>query len=132
MEPLATQQKIEAVNVDMDQDTILFMISLIEERSCIWNRKNSGFQNKTKQHDAWREISVILDTPVDCLVRKWKSLCGSFRFYHAKEQKSKVTGSSSSSIYKPKWFAYRAMHFMHHVKETASTMDTLFRTIQTA
>uniref|UniRef100_A0AAG5DGK5 MADF domain-containing protein n=1 Tax=Anopheles atroparvus TaxID=41427 RepID=A0AAG5DGK5_ANOAO len=129
-------QSWPVLHEDASKDTTLYMtdemtlhfISRVEAFECLWNRRHSTYKKTMAQADAWRALAAEFDRPYEQLVAKWKSLQSSYRHYRKIHQSSLVTGSGSSEVKVPRWFAFHAMEFLSSSLECGPTVDS-FQTV---
>uniref|UniRef100_A0AAG5DQV6 MADF domain-containing protein n=1 Tax=Anopheles atroparvus TaxID=41427 RepID=A0AAG5DQV6_ANOAO len=112
----------------MTDEMTLHFISRVEAFECLWNRRHSTYKKTMAQADAWRALAAEFDRPYEQLVAKWKSLQSSYRHYRKIHQSSLVTGSGSSEVKVPRWFAFHAMEFLSSSLECGPTVDS-FQTV---
>nr|CAH7726786.1 unnamed protein product [Callosobruchus chinensis]CAH7755962.1 unnamed protein product [Callosobruchus chinensis] len=60
----------------MDNEKCILLIDLYKEHYLLWDPKHKHYHNNTLREDAWKEISLMLEVPVDKLKSKMKSLIG--------------------------------------------------------
>ncbi|XP_050084346.1 uncharacterized protein LOC126570550 isoform X1 [Anopheles aquasalis] len=101
--------------VIMSNDRALKLIQLIKNRECLWNKLHRTGINQSQVADAWKEVSIKMQLPVDFLQQKWNSLQGTFRHVRAIHEKIIATAPDAKNVRQPTWFAYRAMLFLNHV-----------------
>ncbi|XP_058177888.1 uncharacterized protein LOC131293856 [Anopheles ziemanni] len=118
-----TESKRLYARQDVEQS--LRLISAVEKRPVVYNKKLKHYKNKVSQNDAWSSIAVEVDMPVAEAKRLWQNLLGSYRSYRSKVRQSTQTGAAHSEVYRPKWFAYEAMAFLGNVLEDDGHVDTL-------
>ena len=113
--------------MEWTEERILDFINDVCQRSCLWDPGSADRKNKRKVRDMWKELSVIYSSaPVDDLKDKWRNLCQSYRNYRRKVQSKKRSGSGTSELYTPKWFAYHAMDvFMNDTYHPINTTDAV-------
>lgn len=71
----------------------MLLIDLYKEHHLLWNPKHKHYHNNTLREDAWKEISLMLEIPVDKLKTKMKSLMGTYRRERSRQKQSQITGS---------------------------------------
>ncbi|XP_049301630.1 uncharacterized protein LOC125775150 isoform X1 [Anopheles funestus] len=152
------QEVAEETN-PMSQEQMLSLISCVERSRCLWDRSDADYKNINRHQDAWEAIGAEMELPYSALKDKWSSLKGSFRHYKTLYDESLVTGSGkvsrkgsslmvtlfiytfyivilfriflgSAEIYRPKWFAYRAMEFLNSITDGGIRIDTMSNQIQ--
>lgn len=75
----------------------------------IWDPKCREHKDRNKVHDAWNEISGILNISIKELKSKKDSLMTTFRMHKRKIKSSEQSGAGSDDIYTPIWFAFSLM-----------------------
>lgn len=51
----------------MDNEKCILLIDLYKEHHLLWDPKHKHYHNNTFREDVWKEISLILEVPVDIL-----------------------------------------------------------------
>ncbi|XP_045130726.1 uncharacterized protein LOC123515897 isoform X1 [Portunus trituberculatus] len=70
-------------------------------------------KTRTKKHDATKELGEEFNCDSTEVMRKWKIILAQFRRERKKIADSKASGSGIGDIYKPKWFAFEHLAFIH-------------------
>ncbi|XP_050065734.1 transcription factor Adf-1-like [Aphis gossypii] len=86
------------------------LISLVQERQCLYDYKHKNYSNRNIQEQLWKEISDILKIPANECKAKWTTLRNSFS-RQLREQKKLPSGSGASSR-KRKWYLFDNMLFL--------------------
>ncbi|XP_049294037.1 uncharacterized protein LOC125769378 [Anopheles funestus] len=123
-------QEVAEETIPMSQEQMLSLISCVERSRCLWDRSDTDYKNVNRHQDAWEAIGAEMELPYSALKDKWSSLKGSFRHYKTLYDESLVTGSGTAEVYRPKWFAYRAMEFLNSITDGGIRIDTISNQIQ--
>ncbi|XP_026811171.1 uncharacterized protein LOC113552502 [Rhopalosiphum maidis] len=91
---------------NIDPETL---ITLVQQRSTIYDYKDKLHSNRDVQERLWKEISRILKAPVSECKTKWTTLCNSFS-KQLREEKKLTSGSEATK--KRKWHLYDNMTFL--------------------
>ncbi len=75
------------------REKCLGLIDEYEKHEVLWNPQHGDYYNKLKKHDAWVEVSSVLDISPQEGKKKMDSLLSSFRREKAKGKKSVGTGT---------------------------------------
>lgn len=105
------------------QEKIEQLITLYEERECLWKKSHVDFKNKTKRDDALKEIGNILSCSESDVYSKIRSLKATF-FENLKKSNYSKSGSAACSN-KIKWKHYQAMFFLINECGEPGIHDTL-------
>ncbi|CAI6352235.1 unnamed protein product [Macrosiphum euphorbiae] len=116
-------------NIDLET-----LITLVQQRSSIYNYKDKQHSNRDVQEKLWTEISRILKAPVLECKTKWTTLRNSFS-RQLREEKKFTSGSGATK--KRKWYLYDNMAFLkdymlqHKTMTSNLTADDLDETTYT-
>ncbi|XP_050093822.1 uncharacterized protein LOC126576556 [Anopheles aquasalis] len=113
-------------NLYMEPERSLYLISLVEQNSCLWDRRNALYRNTYHLADVWERIAEEIGESSNFCIRKRKSLQASYRTNKQKYHKTMVTGSAASSVAKPAWYA-SAMSFLRDTFDAGSSTDTVYQ-----
>lgn len=79
------------------------LISMIREREMLWNWRDPNYHNKERRKVLWAEICNELDSNLEDIYRRWKSLKDTF----AREYKKETLFGR-----KHKWIYYKSLFFL--------------------
>lgn len=98
----------------------LEFLDVYEKHPVLWNSCYPGHKNKNILHDAWIEVANELSVTmtVVALKKKMESLMSTYSALRKKIVDSETTGSGSSDLYCPSWFAYNAIDRFIRVQNT--------------
>ncbi|XP_049280281.1 uncharacterized protein LOC125769470 [Anopheles funestus] len=120
-----SEPKVKRKTVNMSEEETLVFIDLMFRHSALWNRQDERYKNLNRRQDDWAEISEQTGHPINRLKEKWTSLQSIYRKCRSAHNKSLITGSGAAEIYRPTWFAYRAMSFLDSSTACGTTIDTV-------
>lgn len=94
--------------MDWSNELIIEFIQLYEAHPLLWDASHPQHKNRNCLHDAWQDIAKQLsaDCNIETLKKKKESLMATYRILAKKVRSSMTTGSGSSDIYVPTWFAF--------------------------
>ena len=79
----------------------------------LWDTANIDYKHKNNKHDATKELAEQFNCDSTEVMRKWKIILAQFRRERKKISDSKSLGAGVGDIYKPKWFAFEHLAFIH-------------------
>lgn len=77
----------------MDNEKCILLIDLYKEQQLLWDPKQKLYHNNTLRQDAWKEISLMLEIPVNELKTTMNSLMGTYRRERSRQKQSQIRGS---------------------------------------
>lgn len=110
--------------MDWTNDKIIKFIQAIETYPVLWDSSHSDYKNKNKKHDATQELAQNFNCDSTEVMRKWKIILAQYRREKKKIADSKSSGSGILDIYKPKWFAYAYLNFIHGRDEPNASLNS--------
>lgn len=99
--------------MDWTNAKIVKFIQAVETRPVLWDTTNKDYKDKNKKHDATKELGENFSCDSTEVMRKWKIILAQWRRERKKIADSKASGSGVGDIYKPKWFAFEHLAFIH-------------------
>ncbi|KAL4126781.1 hypothetical protein QTP88_010990 [Uroleucon formosanum] len=91
---ITPEEKLLDYKVSIEHEmNIEHLISLVQERQCLYDYKHKNYSNRNIQEQLWTEISDILKIPANECKAKWTTLRNSF----SRQQNKMLSGSGASS-----------------------------------
>lgn len=103
--------------MEWSQEKTIGLMKEFEKHECLWNANIAGHKDLLKRKDAWRDISKNLDISVAEIEKKMRSLLATYRRERRKYFSSKRSENGIDYVYKPKWFGYNYLKFLHYVNK---------------
>ncbi|XP_037293607.1 uncharacterized protein LOC119189060 [Manduca sexta] len=91
-----------------DPNNVLKFIDLYHNRVILWDPKHKHRYNRKLKHDAWVEISKVMNCPIADLKKKLESLQAQLRREKSQMRKSAVQDED----YISSWYAYDHLKFL--------------------
>lgn len=111
---------------EWSNEKIIKFLELYEVERVIWDPMDKNHKFKHKVHDAWNRISITMDTPIEELKIKKKSLMATFRPLLKKKKSSIRSGSGTDDVFQPIWFAFEIMErFLGSLYDVENTINTV-------
>lgn len=119
--PKKAKTKPRVVREWLEED-VFKLISLVEEKQCLWDASFDGYHNKGLRESAWYNISehFNLKYATTDLNAKWTNLRIQYRGYASRNK----TKSGQGTVEVPKWRFYNAMSFVGRA-EDRQTQETI-------
>jgi hypothetical protein len=111
--------------VEWSQENVLKLISLYEEKEVLWNVSLKNYHNREEREKALSTISAELDITPNKVKKKLETLRGQYYHETKKQEESRRSGNGSEQVYKSKWFAYEALHFIRPYTTAKTTKTNL-------
>ncbi|CAH0552228.1 unnamed protein product [Brassicogethes aeneus] len=86
-------------------------IDAFREHKNLWDPKDVNYKNRIKKMDSYKEIAQLFDTNSMEIERKIKNIISQYQRERRNYKKIKTSGAGQ--CFRPKWFGYNAMSFMH-------------------
>lgn len=102
--------------MEWTQEKTIELIQEFEKNECLWNVRIKDYKDLLKKKDAWCDIAKMLESNVEEVEKKMKSILSAYR-----REKKKV---GTNGVYEPKWFAYKHMLFLHDINRSKKTKDS--------
>ncbi|KAF5274530.1 hypothetical protein FQA39_LY07142 [Lamprigera yunnana] len=88
------------------------VVSVLRNKSVIWDPKDKEYYQKHLKSDAWIEIGSAMDSTRDECKQKMVNILASWRMEKAKETKSMGTQLIITLVYESRWFAFKVLDFL--------------------
>lgn len=109
-------------------DRVLDLIYEIEQLPLLWDPRDKEKKNRNKKNDAFKSLADKFGITAEEIRKKYLNLFQA-RNCRRKIKNSKLSGAGTSSVYKPAWFAYEALHkFMENVYTPHGVTETMVST----
>ncbi|CAF4793559.1 unnamed protein product [Pieris macdunnoughi] len=95
-----------------DNESVIKLIDAYKRKELLWDPKQKNYFNKLLKKDAWDELEVELQRPLEQIKKKMDYLLAALRREKQKITKTKTTGQGSDEVYRSSWFAYPHMLFL--------------------
>jgi hypothetical protein len=106
-----------------------YLISLLVENECLWNKKCPDYKNRDLKCDAMCNIGIKLEVASKEVERKIHSLRCQFVREVNKIESSKVSGAGSQGVYVSKWCHFNELKFLKDTNEVRHTKSNLVSTL---
>ena len=104
------------------------LITLYEDRACLWDVANEDYMNRDKKEVAYSQIDVQMSEKYgitrDDYKSKWKILRSQFMREQALERRKK-SGQPTSDVYHSSWKWYKMLKFLIIVHNATKGFDTM-------
>lgn len=106
--------------MEWTNELTLEFLECYEKHVVLWNSSYPGHKNKNILHDAWTAVAneLSIEMTVAALKKKKESLMSTYRSLRKKVVDSETSGTGSSELYSPSWFAYNAIDRFVRVQNT--------------
>lgn len=88
------------------------MISMIEERPCLWLIRSKDYSNREKKSLAFQEIGDALDVPAEVIEKKLSNLRTYWTKEESKVESSRMSGAADENIYVSPWQHFEELSFL--------------------
>lgn len=90
------------------------LISMVQERRCLWHSKDENYHRKQIKENAFREISEQLGPrcTVAAVKGRWANLRSQFQRELRKIKESFQNANNSSEVYVPRWGHFQGLQFL--------------------
>ncbi|XP_068742354.1 uncharacterized protein [Montipora capricornis] len=104
------------------------LITLYEERPCLWDVRQKDYMNRDSNEVAYFQIDSLVSDKSDMsredYKSKWKIIRSQFMREQALERKKK-SGQSTSDVYHSSWKWYKMLKFLIIVNNATKGFDTM-------
>lgn len=94
------------------EDNVNDLIELYHQHSVLWDVKHKDYKNRSKKHEAIRNISMTLECDMLEVERKITVLMAQFRKTRKKIQNMKKSGMEDEYIERNTWYGYKQLMFL--------------------
>lgn len=104
------------------------VITLYEERPCLWDVGHKDYMNRDSKEVAYSQIDLLMTEKYDMSRKdyksKWKIIRSQLMREHALERKKK-SGQQTSDVYHSSWKWYKMLKFLIIVQNATKGFDTV-------
>ncbi|KAB7501363.1 Transcription factor Adf-1 [Armadillidium nasatum] len=102
------------------------IIEEVKKYPCLWNKSLDSYRNQNARDNAWKMISLALNTPGIDVRKKWASLRDCFRRELAQQQQQRKTTSKLCTKMRRKYLYFNQLKFLlPHVKVSTTPKSSL-------
>lgn len=87
------------------------LIEAYREHTNLWDPKDMDYKNRIKKADSYKEIASMFNITSMEVERKIRNIISQYQRERRTYKKMKKSGAGH--VFKPKWFGYNAMSFLH-------------------